>query len=151
MTLENDLRCLKEIRMFQGIEPARLKLIALTSERVEYAAGDRILRQGEKCQAVYFILSGEIDISRDTAGNRFHALSLEAGAFFGAAAILNNAPYPGDVTATTDVVALKLSSELFFELMQSVPEFALAVARDLAARIYSITARVFEADLASPA
>lgn len=148
MTLESDVGCLKSIGMFRNIDPARLKLFALMSERVHFVAGDRILRQGQPADAVYFILSGEVDIMRDSAGGPFHAMSLEKGSFFGAAAILNGGVYPGNITAKTEVVALRLSKDLFFELMQSVPEFSLAVARDLAARIYGITERVFEADVA---
>jgi CRP-like cAMP-binding protein len=144
MTLENDIGCLKTIRMFQNVDPARLKLIALMSERVEYADGDIIMRQGQKTDAVYFLLSGEVDLTRNTTGNPFHALSLERGSFFGSAALLASTPYPGDMIAKGHVVALKLSRELFYELMQSVPEFALAVARDLAARIRDLTTRAFE-------
>src|SRR5687768_12956777 len=61
MTLESDVGRLKNIKMFHKIDAARLKLIALMSERVQYIAGDRILRQGQKIGAVYFILSGEVD------------------------------------------------------------------------------------------
>jgi CRP-like cAMP-binding protein len=130
--------------MFQNVDPARLKLIALMSERVEYDDGEPIMRQGQKTDAVYFLLSGELDLSRNNAGNPFHALSLERGAFFGAAAVLAGTPYPVDIVAKGHVVALKLSRDLFFELMQSVPEFALSVSRDLAARIRDITTRVLK-------
>jgi CRP-like cAMP-binding protein len=146
MTIESDVGCLKSIGMFRNSDPARLKLIALMSERMQFAAGDRILRQGQKADAVYFILSGEVDMMRDTPRGRMHALSLEKGAFFGAAAMLNGRNYPGDISAKTDVVALRMSKDLFFELIQSVPDFALAVARDLAARLYDVAERVFEAE-----
>ena len=149
MTLESDVGCLQTIRIFRNVDPARLKLVALMSERIQYDPGDHIFHEGQRSDAAFFVLSGEVEISRDTPKGRLYALSLEAGALFGAAAILCDQAYQGDAIAKSDVVALRLSKELFFELMQSVPEFAVAVARDLAARIHHMATAVFEAEPAS--
>ena len=44
--------------MFRDIDPARLKLLAFTSERVQFSDGQRFFSQGDPSDAAYVILEG---------------------------------------------------------------------------------------------
>ena len=46
MTLQQDVDVLRKIPLFAKIEPARLKLLAFTSEHVEFRAGEADLSPG---------------------------------------------------------------------------------------------------------
>ena len=62
MTLQQDVDVLRKIPLFAKIEPARLKLLAFTSEHVEFRSGEAICRQGDPGDAAYIVLEGSADV-----------------------------------------------------------------------------------------
>ena len=68
----------------------------------------------------------------DGGGRRFQK---EAGSIIGDVSLLSGKQFLGKVSAGTEVLALRIPKDLFFELLQTVPEFSLAVSRDLADRV----------------
>ena len=70
MSLIKDVEVLRSIPIFAKIEPAKLKLLAFTSERLRFMDGDEICHQGEVGDAAYIILEGEADVLVDTPEGR---------------------------------------------------------------------------------
>ncbi len=62
MLLKDEVQSLKQVPLFAGIPPAKLKLLAFTSDRVSYGAGEVLFRQGDVGDAAYVILSGSAEI-----------------------------------------------------------------------------------------
>src|SRR5215208_3036034 len=62
MTLETEVQSLRQIPMFRDMDPARLKLLAFTSERVQFADGQRFFSQGDPSDAAYVILEGRATV-----------------------------------------------------------------------------------------
>ena len=58
MTLQQDVEVLRRIPLFAKIEPAKLKLLAFTSEHLEFAPGEPLCRQGEPGDSAYIVLDG---------------------------------------------------------------------------------------------
>lgn len=135
MTLETDIACLRELPLFRELPASRLKLVALMGERLRFAAGDTIVSDQERLQGVYVVLQGDVEFSQrrdDGGGRRFQK---EAGSIIGDVSLLSGKQFLGKVSAGTEVLALRIPKDLFFELLQTVPEFSLAVSRDLADRV----------------
>lgn len=151
MTLESDIGCLKSIPLFQSLPPPRLKLLALMGERLRFSAGSVISREGLKPQEVFCVLEGQVEISNPQAGEGHESLSLSTGSMLGDVPLLCGRVSAGRVTAKTDVVVLRLPRELFFELLDSVPEFAMALTRDLACRLYRLAGAVLQREVAARA
>jgi hypothetical protein len=66
MSLTKDMEVLSNIPLFAKVNPARLKLLAFTSERLEYLSGDELFHQDDYGDAAYVILQGEAEILVDT-------------------------------------------------------------------------------------
>lgn len=135
MTLEADITCLRELPLFREMPLARLKLVALMGERLRFPAGETIVSDQERLDGVYVILQGDVEFSQrrdDGGGRRFQK---EAGSIIGDVSLLSGKQFLGKVSAGTDVLALRIPKDLFFEMLQTVPEFSLAVSRDLADRV----------------
>ena len=62
MLLKDEVGMLKRVPLFAGVEPSKLKLLAFTSDRVSYNAGQTLLHQGDEGDAAYVILSGMVSI-----------------------------------------------------------------------------------------
>jgi CRP/FNR family cyclic AMP-dependent transcriptional regulator len=137
MTLEADISRLRELPVFRTLPPPRLKLVALMGEKLHFDAGTLIITEGETPEGVYVVLQGELEISHegpDRHGTRLPMLS----SLIGDVPLLSGKSYVGAVTAKTDVTALRLPKDLFFELLETIPDFSLALSRDLASRLYRL-------------
>jgi CRP-like cAMP-binding protein len=133
--LSNDVSSLQRIPMFRDLDPAKLKLIALASQRANYRPGDLLLSQGDKADSVFVILEGKANIRRNDAGVDVQIAEVGSGAVVGEMGVVLDRPYSGTVIAETSVVALRIDKRTFLDLLAQVPQFSLAMIRELASRL----------------
>ncbi len=135
MQLNDEVELLRKVPLFSGIEPAKLKLLAFTSERMNFDKGQSLMRQGEMGNAAYLILSGEADVLADAGGGPVKVASVGRNGFVGEMAILRDQPRTATVTAATNVSTLKITKESFFQLIEDSPKIAVELMRILAQRL----------------
>lgn len=139
MQLNDEVELLRKVSLFSGIEPAKLKLLAFTSERLNFDKGQSLMRQGEMGDAAYLILSGEADVLTDTVDGLVKVASIGRNGFVGEMAILRDQPRTATVTAATEVSTLRITKESFFQLIEDSPKIAIELMRILAQRLESTT------------
>lgn len=146
MTLETDISCLGQLPLFRSLPAPRLKLVALMGERLKFAPGATLITRGEEPEGVLLILSGGVEMhGRDPDGDG-KSFAFQSGSIIGDVPLLSGQTYLGDIRATSPVEALLLPKDLFFQLLQTVPDFSLAIARDLAARLYRLASHVLDTE-----
>lgn len=143
--LSNEVELLRRVPLFAGIEPARLKLLAYTSDVVTYQSGQVLMRQGDIGDAAYVIIKGEADVIITKGGSEVPVATLRDGDFLGEIAILCDTPRTATVTARNEVKALRIRKEPFFQLLHQFPEMAVEMTRLLAERLTRTTAELVEA------
>jgi CRP/FNR family cyclic AMP-dependent transcriptional regulator len=139
MTLVKDVEVLRNIPLFAKIEPARLKLLAFTSERLEYTSGDELFHQGDDGDAAYIILNGEADVLVDTPQGALKVAALGKNDIIGEIAILCDVPRTATVVAHTDLETLRVSKEGFFHLITQFPQVGIEVMREIATKLNRTT------------
>ncbi|MFZ5913172.1 MAG: cyclic nucleotide-binding domain-containing protein [Pseudomonadota bacterium] len=139
MQLNDEVEALRKVSLFAGIEPAKLKLLAFTSERVNFATGQSLMRQGELGDTAYLILSGDADVIVNSGAGPVKVAEIGRNGFVGEMAILRDQPRSATVTAASDMTTLKISKESFFQLVQDSPRIALELMRILAQRLEETT------------
>jgi CRP-like cAMP-binding protein len=139
MSLSQDVEVLRSIPMFSKVDPAKLKLLAFTSERLEYLSGDELFRQGDYADAAYIILKGEADILVDTPSGRVKVASLGRNDIIGEIAILCDVPRTATVVAQSDLETLRVSKDGFFHLITQFPQVGIEVMTELASRLHDTT------------
>jgi CRP/FNR family cyclic AMP-dependent transcriptional regulator len=144
MSLQQETETLRHIPMFSTMDPARLKLLSFTSERVSYMVGEEFIKQGEVGDSAFVIMSGECDVVIDTPNGPVTVSTIGANQLVGEIALLHSGRRTATLRARTPVVCLLLSKDVFFHLLREFPDFSLAVMRDLAARLERVTARFGE-------
>jgi CRP-like cAMP-binding protein len=145
MSLKEEVELLQRIPFFTHIEPAKLKLLAFTSERVGFDPGQSIFKQGDMGDAAYIIIEGDAEVLVDTTGGQAVVATLGKNAFVGEIAILCDVPRTATVRAKGRVVALRISKELFMRLITEFPQMAIAIMRELAHRLEMTNQRLREA------
>jgi CRP/FNR family cyclic AMP-dependent transcriptional regulator len=139
MSLAKDVEVLRNIPLFAKVEPAKLKLLAFTSERLEYLAGDELFHQGDYGDAAYIILEGQADILVDSPKGAVKVATLGRNDIIGEIAILCDVPRTATVVAQSALETLRVSKDGFFHLVTQFPQVGIEVMSELASRLNSTT------------
>lgn len=139
MSLTKDVEVLRSIPLFAKIDPSKLKLLAFTSERLRFMAGDELCHQGDVGDAAYIILEGEADVLVDTPDGALRVATVGKNDIIGEIAIICDVPRTATVAARDDVETLKISKDGFFHLVTQFPQIGFEVMRELATRLHHTT------------
>jgi CRP-like cAMP-binding protein len=139
MSLTKDVEVLSNIPLFAKVNPAKLKLLAFTSERLEYLSGDELFHQDDYGDAAYVILEGEADILVDTPRSAIKIATLGKNDIIGEIAMLCDVPRTATVVAQGDLDTLRVSKEGFFHLVTEFPQVGIEVMRALAFKLHRTT------------
>ena len=145
MSLKEEVELLQRIPFFASVEPAKLKLLAFTSERVAFERDQVLFRQGDAGDAAYIIVEGEVDVLVDTPAGPLAVATLGKNAFFGEIAILCDIPRTATMRAKTRLVTLRITKDLFLKLLIEFPTMAVAMMRELASRLEHTNQRLRDA------
>ena len=135
MSLNTEAEALGKMTMFRGVDPAKLKLLAFASERVEFAPGEAVCRQGDPPDAAFFILEGSVRVSRDAGSGPMPLGMLQAGTIVGDTCILGADQRMATVEAATPVSALRIEKAAFCDLLKEDAKLSFAVSCEFARRL----------------
>lgn len=142
-TAENDdVRALRSVALFAGIDMPRLRLLAFTSARVRFSAGEALFRQGEDSDAAYVILIGSATVTIETANGPVPISSVGENAIVGEMGLVTGEPRSATILAQTEVTALRLQKQVFLALLAEFPQMALSVTRLMVRRLQENVAAV---------
>jgi len=136
MSINEEVEMLRKIQLFAKVEPAKLKLLAFTSERLTFNAGQEVCHQGEAGDAMYVILGGRADVLIDKqGGGQIKVAELTRHGFFGDIAILCDVPRTATILATEHLLTLKITKDMFYRMVQEFPTMAVEMLRELGHRL----------------
>ncbi len=135
MNLNEEVELLKGVPIFSKVEQAKLKLLAFTSERVNFAAGQEVCHQGDPGDTMYVILGGVADVLIDTENGQITVAEMQRNSFFGEIAILCDVPRTATIKAREPLSTLKITKDMFYRLVAEFPQMAVEIMRELAHRL----------------
>ena len=142
MSLKEDAELLRRIPLFAAIEPAKLKLLAFTSERISFSPGQYLFRQGDMGDAAYILIDGQVEVMIDSASGPRHVAWLGSNEVVGEVAVLGDVPRTASVRAETPLIVLRISKEGFLGLLHDFPQIAVCMMRVVAQRLENTTAQL---------
>jgi voltage-gated potassium channel len=113
-----------KVPLFSGLDAASIASIARLLKPEIAPAHYAIVRRGEPATAMFFIMSGEVEVDVQP-----HPVRLRAGQFFGEIALLRESLRTATVTAMTEVQLLALEASDFRGLIERYPDLKERVAR----------------------
>jgi len=127
---------LLESEPFKALRPRLTdQVFAATKER-RYGAGETIIRQGQRGDALFVVIDGEARVSlRDHGGEARTIATLVAGSVAGEMSLITQEPATADVIAETDVRALVLPAAEFDALAAKNPELTIVLTNVVADRL----------------
>jgi CRP/FNR family transcriptional regulator, cyclic AMP receptor protein len=129
--LLQEAELLRKVPMFSRLGPAKLKLLAFTSENLSFDDGEVLFEVEEPADSAYVIMEGEVEVmSGDVV-----AVTLRQNQLFGEMAVLSNAPRSATIRAKGQLRALRITDEAFIKLLTDNPDVALDVMRQLSDKL----------------
>lgn len=135
MTIEAEVKALQKLDMFSNLDMAKLKLVAMISDRVAFHAGEAIFRAGDPSDAAYIVLEGSVRLAGDGDVEPAKPFRKSGVMLLGEVGILCGRRRSITIVAETDVTALRIQREDFQRLIRETPEFGFAVMRELAEQL----------------
>ena len=135
MDLTTEAETLRKVPMFSRLELSKLKLLAFTSELCTYEGGEVLFEAGDAPDSAYVIMRGAVEILAETEAGPVVEVVLGNNELFGELGVLTNAPRSATVRARDELVALRITDEMFLNLLEENPEVALDVMRQLSEKL----------------
>jgi CRP-like cAMP-binding protein len=128
------LRALRGIDLFRPLSDDELRFAASHFKTLHYAAGEKLIREGEPGDSFCVVDHGEVEVSKDLSGKRRTLARLMEGQFFGEMALLTGEPRSASVTAVTDVDVFTIDKAGFHDVLVKNPAIAVDISTILAER-----------------
>jgi CRP-like cAMP-binding protein len=122
-------------------QDAVIKCVSHIAYRRTFEADQVIIHEGEACEAVYFILDGEVRIFKLSQQGRQQILvNLKSGKAFNTVPVfLNDSINPANAIANTPVTLLILYKDQIDEAIRRCPDLALVFISEFAERLYHLS------------
>src|SRR5262249_2078853 len=104
-------------------------------ERLTYAKGQTIFRQGDMGDAAYIVLDGQADVLIGAKDSAKKVATIGKHSIIGEIAGLCDVPRTATGVASDKLITLKISKELFLRMVTEFPQMAVEIMRELARRL----------------
>ena len=110
---------LLQTKAFHRIPPANIQAIFMRMQRINYRAGDLVIKQGMEGDYFYVVISGKCVVTRETPLNKegIKLAELGPGDSFGEEALIAEAKRNATVTMATDGTLMRLGKQDFQTLL----------------------------------
>ena len=123
---------LKSADLFERTSSEHLVPLAQVAEEVYFVPGEHLIRQGEAGDCLYLLVEGSVSIVLQGLGE---VARRDTRNVIGEMSVLTRKPRSADCLALTEVIALRIGYDVFWELLAKEPPLALGVIRVLAGRL----------------
>lgn len=131
---------LTSVPIFAGLDQAALDLFLQQAEKLSFAPGDVVAREGENNHSMYLIGKGSVRIVKHFGQrNQTELAILHQKDFFGEMCILEPAPRAATAQTIEPSVIFRVASSAFHRLYKEMPSqygiLILNISRDLSRRL----------------
>jgi signal-transduction protein with cAMP-binding, CBS, and nucleotidyltransferase domain len=135
-----DFGVLRRLKLFSGMTDEQLDRFTQYAEIQKVPLSATIVKQGDRGDAMYVILEGELSVRMNIGSQQETTLAtLRPGDFFGDIALFDHGPRSADVVATSGSSLLRISAKAFDDMSREAPELATPFLRALGK---TLTARI---------
>jgi CRP/FNR family cyclic AMP-dependent transcriptional regulator len=134
---------IENISIFAGLTPADLELIEQRMVKRSYPKSTVILSEGDNSDSLYLILSGKVKVFlNDESGKEAIINYQEAGEYFGELSLIDDCQRSASIMTTEKTQLAVITKQAFHQIMQSNPDIAIHLLKDMVQRIRILTEEV---------
>jgi len=134
---DNDRALLRRVPIFLELSEVDLSSIADGAEPVELAAGDVLASEGEPGDALFVIVSGELQVVKRSRTTDVPIALLGPGEIVGEMAIFEALPRNASLRAVAPTRVIRIGREVVLDLLSTRPSATLSMLRTVMGRLRS--------------
>jgi CRP-like cAMP-binding protein len=142
MALDDDIRVLSGVRLFQSFTREQMRLLAFGAENMRLGSGRELYRENSQADCAYVVVSGRISLYRDHEGKRTRVGAAAPGAMLGEIALIAPTKRLTSAAAEEDTELIRLNRSLFRRILEEYPEVAHTLHRQIAAELHEMTDKI---------
>jgi len=136
MLLCEEVEILTSVPLFADLPATRLRQLAWSADRLHFAPGQVLYREGEDGSSAFVVLAGEAEVASALPGGGVNRRHAGPASVLGERAILGDGlPRGATATAAGPLEALRITRDAFQRLMAGCPESTAAVLHSLGDRV----------------
>jgi signal transduction histidine kinase len=102
---------LRQIPILESLGDEELARVAGAGRERRLAPGEFLFHAGDRASAFHLVLDGQLETTREVAGEQVLMMSHGSGGFLGALALLTDTPYRGSTCAVAETLLFELDGE----------------------------------------
>jgi CRP-like cAMP-binding protein len=142
MALDDDIRVLSGVALFEGFGQEQLRLLAFGAENISVAAERLIYAEGDSAESAFVIVSGTVRLVHGTGDEAVELQRLRAGAILGELALIADTTRPTYAYAVDDIELIRLNRRLFRRILEEYPDLAALLHERIAAQLQEMVERI---------
>src|SRR5258706_14660441 len=127
MSLEQEFELIRRVPIFSTTDPAMQKLLAFSSDRLTYEAGQLMFSAGDPPDSAYIVMEGEVDITVPTPKGPLLVNTLTRNDVIGEIGIFGYVPRTATAVARTRGEPVRMSRAAFVNVSPGNPDATMAL------------------------
>ena len=142
MALDDEIRILSGVRLFEGFSQEQLRLLAFGAETMHLAADRKLYREDDEADSAYVVIKGTISLFREQGDQRIPVGTAEAGAMLGELALIADTRRLTSAAAATDAEILRLNRKMFHRILEEYPDLAITLRQRIVDDLQALVRRI---------
>jgi len=144
MALDDDIRILSAVRLFEGFTQEQLRLLAFGAETTILNADRKLYREDDEADSAYIVVRGRIALYREQDGERIPISTAGPGAMLSELALIADTKRLTSASAAVDSEVIRLSRKMFRRILEEYPEVALKLHQRISEEFQAMIRRIEE-------
>ncbi|EKF40540.1 cyclic nucleotide-binding domain-containing protein [Nitratireductor indicus] len=142
MALDDDIRVLSGVGLFEGFTREQLRLIAFGAESMTLGAGRDIYAEGAPADCAFIIASGSVVLFSEQEERRQVVDKLGPGEILGELALITEGRRLTSAMTESETRLVRLSRSTFHRILEEFPETAVLLHRRISKNLQAMIARM---------
>lgn len=142
MALDDDIRILSGVGLFEGFTREQLRLMAFGAEPMQLKAGRKLYLEDDQADSAYIVVSGGVSLYRENEGVREAIGTVGPGSILGELALIADTRRMTSAAATSDSELLRLNRPMFRRILEEYPDLAVILHRRISEELQAMVRRI---------
>jgi CRP-like cAMP-binding protein len=142
MALDDDIRILSDVGLFEGFTQEQLRLLAFGAETTLLGADKKLYREDDEADSAYVVVAGRIVLYREGEGERLVIGHVGPGAIMGELALIADTRRLTSASAEIDSEVLRLNRRMFRRILEEYPDLAIQLHHRISAELQAFLQKI---------
>ena len=142
MALDDDIRILSAVKLFEGFTQEQLRLLAFGAEATHLQADHKLYREDDMADSAYIVVSGRIVLYREQEGERIPIGTAGPGTMLSELALIADTNRLTSAYAAVDSEVIRLSRKMFRRILEEYPEIAVLLHKRILEEFQQMISRI---------